>query len=118
MTGTVKKKTDRGFGFIAINGQDNDLFFHSTALNGVTFDQLQEGATVSFEVKDSGDGRQSATNVQLAEVGAPATEPEVTEMTAEAAPMEEASPVENATEEEAAQPIEEAPATEETPKTA
>ena len=72
MTGTVKKKTDRGFGFISIPGQDKDLFFHSSALVGVSFDQLQEGATVSFDVENGENGRQSAKNVQLAEGNAQA----------------------------------------------
>lgn len=66
MTGTVKKKTDRGFGFISVEGQDQDLFFHSTALVGVSFDELSEGATVTFDVKDGNDGRKSAQNVKLA----------------------------------------------------
>lgn len=67
MTGTVKKKTDRGFGFISMEGQDKDLFFHSSALVGVSFDSLSEGANVTFEVETGADGRQKATNVALAQ---------------------------------------------------
>ncbi|MDO8270065.1 MAG: cold shock domain-containing protein [Candidatus Levybacteria bacterium] len=67
MTGTIKKKTDRGFGFISIEGQEKDLFFHSSALVGVTFDALSEGASVTFDVEDGENGRQSAKNVKLAE---------------------------------------------------
>jgi CspA family cold shock protein len=66
MTGTVKKKTDRGFGFIARDGEAKDLFFHSSALVGVTFDELQEGATVEFEM-ENGDRGPSAKNVKLTE---------------------------------------------------
>lgn len=69
MTGTVKKKTDRGFGFISIEGSDKDLFFHSSALVDVSFDALQEGATVTFDVEDGENGRQSAKNVKLAGQG-------------------------------------------------
>jgi cold shock protein len=65
MTGTVKKKTDRGFGFIARDGEEKDLFFHSNDLNGVTFDELQEGAAVTFDIVD-GEKGQSAKNVTLA----------------------------------------------------
>jgi cold shock protein len=66
MKGTIKTKTDRGYGFIAQEGQAKDLFFHSKDLVGVTFDQLQVGAVVSFEVVDGPKGP-SAKNVKLAE---------------------------------------------------
>ncbi len=66
MEGTVKTKTERGFGFISREGETKDLFFHSTDLNGVTFDELREGATVTFDVVD-GEKGPSAKNVQLAE---------------------------------------------------
>ena len=46
MNGTIKTKTDRGFGFISREGEAKDLFFHSSDLSGVTFDELKEGATV------------------------------------------------------------------------
>jgi CspA family cold shock protein len=45
--GIIKKKTDRGFGFIRTN-RGNDLFFHMSAVDGVTFDELQEGQKVSY----------------------------------------------------------------------
>jgi cold shock protein len=45
--GTIKKLTDKGFGFIKTDGV-KDLFFHSKNVQGVTFDQLQEGQKVSF----------------------------------------------------------------------
>ena len=62
MTGTVKKKMDKGFGFISREGEQKDLFFHSNDLKGVTFDELQEGDTVTFEVVN-GDRGPSAKNV-------------------------------------------------------
>ena len=65
MTGTIKTKTDRGFGFISREGEAKDLFFHSKDLNGVTFDELKEGDMVSFEVQQ-GDKGPSATNVTRA----------------------------------------------------
>jgi cold shock protein len=45
--GTIKKLTDKGFGFIKTDG-DKDLFFHSSALLDVSFDELQEGQKVSY----------------------------------------------------------------------
>ena len=55
-TGTIKKKTDKGFGFIEVEGQEKNIFFHSNELVGVTFDALQEGDTVTFEVAQSPKG--------------------------------------------------------------
>lgn len=65
MNGTVKTKTDRGFGFIAREGVEKDLFFHSNDLVGVTFEELQVNAAVTFDVVD-GERGQSAKNVKLA----------------------------------------------------
>ncbi|OGH10813.1 MAG: cold-shock protein [Candidatus Levybacteria bacterium RIFCSPLOWO2_01_FULL_36_13] len=65
MNGTIKKKTDRGFGFISREGEAKDLFFHSNDLVGVTFDELQEGASVTFDIVDTEKG-QAAKNVKLA----------------------------------------------------
>jgi cold shock protein len=65
MTGVVKTKTDRGFGFISREGEAKDLFFHSKDLVGITFDELQEGATVTFDVVE-GEKGPSAKNVKLA----------------------------------------------------
>ena len=45
--GNIKRLTDRGFGFID-TGSDKDLFFHSSSLEGVEFDELQEGQRVSY----------------------------------------------------------------------
>ena len=60
--GTVAKKTDKGFGFIKREGQEKDLFFHSNELKNISFDELQEGDTVSFDVGDSPKGP-NAVNV-------------------------------------------------------
>lgn len=63
MNGVIKKLTDRGFGFIASEGLQKDLFFHSKNLVGVTFDELREGDAVSFETEESPKGV-NAINVQ------------------------------------------------------
>jgi len=66
MNGTIKTKKDRGFGFITREGVEaKDLFFHSKDLVGVTFDELQVGAKVTFDVEEGPKG-QSAKNVKLA----------------------------------------------------
>ena len=65
MNGVIKKKTDKGFGFIAVEGQEKDLFFHSNSLVGVQFNELREGDTVSFETEMSPKGM-NAVNVKRA----------------------------------------------------
>ena len=55
-TGTIARLTDKCFGFIKREGQEKDLFFHSNELVGVSFDELREGDTLSFEVADSPKG--------------------------------------------------------------
>ncbi|MEK7464175.1 MAG: cold shock domain-containing protein [Patescibacteria group bacterium] len=51
MDGTIKTLIrDRAFGFISREGEAKDLFFHSKELKGVTFDELKEGDSVTFEV--------------------------------------------------------------------
>ncbi len=56
MEGTIKTLTDKGFGFISIEGEEKDLFFHSNELRGVRYDELKEGDKVSFEKADSPKG--------------------------------------------------------------
>jgi len=55
MQGTIKKLTDKNFGFIAQEGAE-DLFFHANNLVDVEFDQLQEGDAVTFEVENTPKG--------------------------------------------------------------
>lgn len=65
MTGTIKKLINKGFGFIAREGEEKDLFFHSKSLVGVQFSELNEGDAVSFDVEDSPKGP-NAVNVKRA----------------------------------------------------
>ncbi len=60
--GTIKRLTDRGFGFITYDDSDKDLFFHSNELKGVEFNDLKEGDKVTFEIAESPKGL-NATNV-------------------------------------------------------
>jgi CspA family cold shock protein len=54
--GTIASLTDKGFGFIKVEGREKDLFFHSNELVDVSFDSLQEGDKVTFEIADSPKG--------------------------------------------------------------
>jgi len=61
--GTIKRLTDKGFGFIN-TGKAKDLFFHSSKLEGVRFEELREGQRVSFTEGQGPKGPQ-AENVRL-----------------------------------------------------
>lgn len=65
MTGTIQRLTDKGFGFISVDGEEKDLFFHSSALVDVSYEELNEGDKVTFETEDSDKGPR-ATNVSRA----------------------------------------------------
>jgi CspA family cold shock protein len=65
MEGTIKRLTDKGFGFIS-DGSDKDLFFHSSAMQGVRFDDLREGQKVEFTVGQGPKGPR-AENVTIIE---------------------------------------------------
>lgn len=49
IAGTIKRLVnDKGFGFVA--AQDgSEYFFHQSACNGVSFDELREGEPVTFQ---------------------------------------------------------------------
>jgi CspA family cold shock protein len=68
--GTIKSiRDDRGFGFIAPDGENQDLFFHSSAVEGRTFDELREGQRVEFTAGTDprNPGRSRAEHVRLVE---------------------------------------------------
>jgi CspA family cold shock protein len=46
--GTIKRITDKGFGFID-TGSGKDLFFHRSSVSGVSFEDLREGQRVQFD---------------------------------------------------------------------
>jgi len=45
--GTIKKKTDKGFGFITTDA-GTDMFFHSSNVESPGFESLREGQKVSY----------------------------------------------------------------------
>jgi len=66
--GTIKRIIrDRGFGFIQPEGATQEVFFHSSAVEKPTFDELNEGQQVEFETEpDSRQPRRSrAVHVRL-----------------------------------------------------
>ena len=65
MQGTIKKLTDKNFGFITPSDGGKDVFFHASELNGVEFDQLHEGSAVNFEINDTPKGL-AASQITLA----------------------------------------------------
>ena len=47
--GTIKRLTDKGYGFIDTgSGPGTDMFFHSSNVEGTTYDDLTEGQRVSY----------------------------------------------------------------------
>ncbi len=65
MTGKIKTLTEKGFGFITPDGGDKDVFFHSSALSGCEYNDLQVGDAVTFDVEQSDKGPR-AVNVSRA----------------------------------------------------
>lgn len=63
-SGTIAR-LNNGYGFISRDGEDKDLFFHANELQGVSFDSLQEGDKVQFEIGEGPKGP-NATGVTLA----------------------------------------------------
>ena len=53
--GTIKRITDKRFGFIA-TAEGTEYFFHQSACAGTRFDDLREGQRVSFTVGEGPKG--------------------------------------------------------------
>jgi CspA family cold shock protein len=65
MTGTVKWfNEDKGFGFIARDDQEKDVFCHHSAIQGQGFKSLVQGQKVEFDVVQGQKGP-AAENVTL-----------------------------------------------------
>jgi len=60
--GTIKRLTDKGFGFIKTD-KGPDLFFHMSSVEGARFEELQEGQKVSYN-EGSGPKGPRAENVR------------------------------------------------------
>ena len=55
----------KGYGFIAPEGEDKDVFVHITAVQAAGLKRLDEDQEVSFELEEV-DGRKSAINIKVA----------------------------------------------------
>lgn len=64
--GTIKRITDKGFGFISSTNSSQDMFFHCSCVEGVEFNDLREGQEVTYNVGQGPKGPR-AENVQLAD---------------------------------------------------
>ncbi|MGC9369310.1 MAG: cold-shock protein [Paracoccaceae bacterium] len=65
--GTVKWFNEtKGYGFIAPEGGSKDVFVHITALERAGLRTLADNQKVTFDIEAGRDGRESATNIQLA----------------------------------------------------
>jgi CspA family cold shock protein len=60
--GTIKKLTQKGFGFI--DGDKGDMFFHHSSVEGTTFEELREGQQVEY-TEGQGPKGPRAENVRL-----------------------------------------------------
>ncbi len=65
MQGTIKKLTDKNYGFITQDDTATDLFFHANELVDCDFTELREGDAVTFEVNDTPKG-QAAVQISKA----------------------------------------------------
>ena len=66
VTGTVKWfNSEKGYGFLSVDGTDRDVFVHHTAINMDGFRVLEQDQRVQFEIVDGPKGPQ-AGNVTLA----------------------------------------------------
>jgi len=61
--GTIKRVTNKGFGFIE-DGTGKDMFFHSSSVEGASFEELREGQKVSYNVGQGPKGPR-AENVRV-----------------------------------------------------
>jgi CspA family cold shock protein len=65
--GTVKWfNATKGFGFIQPEGASKDVFVHISALERSGLSTLDDNQKVTFDIEAGRDGRESATNIQLA----------------------------------------------------
>lgn len=64
MKGQIVKIMEKGFGFIASEELDNNLFFHASDLENAEFNGLEEGQEVEFELGEGRDGKSKAVEVK------------------------------------------------------
>ena len=66
--GTVKWfNSTKGFGFIQPDGGSKDVFVHISAVERAGLSTLDDGQKVTFDLERGRDGRESASNLVLAD---------------------------------------------------
>lgn len=67
--GTVKWfSSEKGYGFIAPESGDEDIFVHFSAIQGSGYRNLNEGESVEFEIEQSEKGPRAANVVRKANI--------------------------------------------------
>ncbi len=67
MRGTVKWfNATKGYGFIAPEGGDKDIFVHITEVQKANLTTLNEGEVIEFDMAMGKNGRESASNLRKA----------------------------------------------------
>ena len=65
--GTVKWfNSTKGFGFIQPENGNKDVFLHISAVERAGISRLEDGQKVTFDIESGRDGRESASNLELA----------------------------------------------------
>jgi len=61
--GVVKRKLDKGFGFITNSETNKDIFFHASKCVEPKFDELEVNMTVNYTETTGRDGKKSAIEI-------------------------------------------------------
>ncbi|MBL3576375.1 cold-shock protein [Rhodovulum sulfidophilum] len=65
--GTVKWfNSTKGFSFIQLDDGDKDVFLHISAVERAGISRLEGGQKVTFDIESGRDGRELASNLELA----------------------------------------------------
>ncbi len=62
MQGRISKIMSKRFGFIELS-EEKDIFFHCSDVEGIEFDDLQEGDLVTYEITEGRDNKDKAIKV-------------------------------------------------------
>ena len=71
MRGTIIRKREEGYGFIKPEEGEKDVFFHASAIQEPSFDELTEGDTVTFDMEEGPKGPAAVNVVKVAAEAAP-----------------------------------------------
>ncbi len=72
MTGTITHINSRGFGFIQPDNSERTVFFHSSAVAGNRYDELEVEQQVDYIAETDANGRPRAIDVRVLDLD-PAT---------------------------------------------